>query len=91
MKWLRKVCGMEIPFTKCNILIGQFPIRDNVLPNLIILYFKRYIYLTRCNNKTLNTISLKEFIRHNIYVEKISDIDKWVKKWNVIGTNILQS
>ena len=91
MKWLGDVCGMKIPFLKSNLLVGLFPVQDNLLQNLFILYFKRYVYLTRCNNKNLNIISLKEFIKHNIYIEKVSNIDKWMKKWNTVGTNVLQS
>ena len=90
-RWLQITCGIGIPFTKCNILLGIFPVQCNNLQNVIVLYFKRYVYITRCKNKSLNSISLKEFIKHNIRVEKMINIDKWTKKWGIIGTSILNS
>ena len=87
-EWLSSTGFPRISLTKVNVLLGIFPVKENIIQNQIILYMKRYVYITRCKNKDMNVIGLKEFIKHNIQVEKEMNPAQWYLKWGQIGKNI---
>ena len=52
-EWLGQTCGLQISLRKSNVLLGIFPVVDNILENLILLYMKRYMYINRCKNNNI--------------------------------------
>ena len=85
VNWLQNIANIKLIVNVENIITGVLPREDNMIPNIVILIIKRYIYVSRCRNAPLSNKGAIEYLKHYILIEKFAFPDKWYKKWGEVG------
>ena len=88
--WLNPTLQINEYFNIKNMCCGVIGnVENKCLLNIIILLFKRYIYVTRCNSGNISLMSLLHFIKYyyTIEINALSMIrrEAILKKWGAVG------
>ena len=86
--WISRCNGINISFSRAEILLGGAPSVLNIF-NLIFIIVLKYIYSCRCQEKPLNFFVIKYIIKNTYEIEKLlatesNKLGQFLHKWDLI-------